>query len=110
MVNDRGKIKWTSLMLPEHVDMLQRMGKQIGIAQPPILDEQQQEELEQKMQTIQIGKTKISITHKTGMHVRTAVGVVTGLKQFEQFLLLDTKDTLYPVRISFSNILDMTIH
>ncbi|PAE16966.1 hypothetical protein CHH91_06910 [Virgibacillus sp. 7505] len=110
MVNDRGKIKWTSLMLPEHVEMLQQMGREIGKTMPPIIDEQQLEELEQKMRSIQVGKTKVSMMYRKGRDAEHASGVVTGLKQSGQYLLLDTKDSLYPLRIPFDHIIDITLH
>ncbi|MFJ6411771.1 hypothetical protein CHI12_05110 [Terribacillus saccharophilus] len=110
MVNDRGKIKWTSLMLPEHVEMLQQMGREIGKATPPIMDEQQLEELEQKVRYIQVGKTKASMMYRKGRNVENASGIVTGLKQSEQYLLLDTMDRLYPIRIPFDHIIDITLH
>lgn len=110
MVNDRGKIKWTSLMLPEHVEMLQQMGREIGKAKPPIMDEQQLEELEQKVRYIQVGKTKASMMYRKGRSVEHASGIVTGLKQSDQYLLLDTRDTLYPIRIPFDHIIDITLH
>nr|WP_318540939.1 YolD-like family protein [Terribacillus saccharophilus] len=108
MVNDRGKIKWTSLMLPEHVEILQQMGRDIGKAKPPIMDEEQLEELEQKVRYIQVGKTKAKMLYRKGPNVEHASGIVTGLKQFEQYLLLDTKNSLYPIRIPFDHIIDIT--
>lgn len=40
-VNDRGTMKWTSLMLPEQVKMLQQLRKEQEYKTKPILDEQQ---------------------------------------------------------------------
>jgi len=42
MVNqnkDRGNIKWTSLMLPEHVQMVKEIWKEEEKVQKPVLDE-----------------------------------------------------------------------
>ncbi|GIP64468.1 hypothetical protein J32TS6_30230 [Virgibacillus pantothenticus] len=41
MVNDRVTIKWTSIMLPEHVEMLEEVWKEQEYKEKPILDEQQ---------------------------------------------------------------------
>ncbi|MET3682221.1 hypothetical protein ABID56_000300 [Alkalibacillus flavidus] len=41
MHHDRGSIKWTSLMLPEHVDALQDIWQVQDNQQPPMLDDQQ---------------------------------------------------------------------
>ncbi|RFA37018.1 hypothetical protein CAI16_02790 [Virgibacillus dokdonensis] len=49
MVNDRGSIKWTSIMMPEHIEMLQEMWKEQDYKEKPILDEQQKEEINTKL-------------------------------------------------------------
>ena len=48
--NDRGTIKWTSLMLPEHVEAIQKLWKEDERVEKAILDEQQLEELEFALQ------------------------------------------------------------
>jgi len=40
-VNDRGTMKWTSLMLPEHIEALNRMWEEQTYKEMPILDEHQ---------------------------------------------------------------------
>ncbi|MYL50241.1 YolD-like family protein [Halobacillus litoralis] len=42
---DRGTIKWTSLMLPEHVEMVKKVWEEDKRIQRPILDEQQKDEI-----------------------------------------------------------------
>ncbi|GGF15217.1 hypothetical protein GCM10010954_12290 [Halobacillus andaensis] len=36
--SDRGKIKWTSLMLPEHVEMVKETYKEQNKVEKPLLD------------------------------------------------------------------------
>ncbi|MDY0405751.1 YolD-like family protein [Virgibacillus sp. 179-BFC.A HS] len=45
-MNDRGSKKWTALMLPEHVELLQSLWHNNPPALPPELDEQQLEILQ----------------------------------------------------------------
>src|SRR5690625_1089400 len=40
-VNDRGTMKWTSIMLPEHIDALNKMWAEQEYKEMPVLDEQQ---------------------------------------------------------------------
>ncbi|WP_101844204.1 YolD-like family protein [Halobacillus sp. Marseille-P3879] len=40
-INDRGTKKWTSLMMPEHVQMVQEVYKEQTRVDKPVLDEQQ---------------------------------------------------------------------
>ncbi|MFY4775881.1 YolD-like family protein [Metabacillus sp. RGM 3146] len=49
MIRDRGNIKWTSMMLPEHVKLLRDWAKEEYLKTKPELDEQ---ELEQLNETI----------------------------------------------------------
>ncbi|GGB58302.1 YolD-like family protein [Virgibacillus dakarensis] len=50
MAHDRGSIKWTSLMIPEHVELLKRTWEELERKQKPMIDEQRQEEINVKLQ------------------------------------------------------------
>lgn len=50
MVNDRGTIKWTTMMLPEHAEALRKLREQQQYKSKPILDVQLIEENEIKLQ------------------------------------------------------------
>src|SRR5690606_1702662 len=45
IINDRGTIKWTSIMLPEHVQMLDKIFNEPEKKKKPVLDEQEVEEI-----------------------------------------------------------------
>ncbi|MFD1360510.1 YolD-like family protein [Lentibacillus salinarum] len=49
MPKDRGSIKWSSLMLPEHVERLKEMWQADGKMKKPTLDEQQAELLNDQL-------------------------------------------------------------
>ncbi|WNB93632.1 YolD-like family protein [Bacillus sp. NEB1478] len=44
MIRDRGTIKWTAMMLPEHVKMLREHQNGLSYGKKPVLDEQKYEE------------------------------------------------------------------
>jgi len=44
MLRDRGRIKWTAMMLPEHVRLLREWQEEEGHTKPVEVDEQQLEE------------------------------------------------------------------
>ncbi|MEC1260406.1 YolD-like family protein [Bacillus swezeyi] len=44
MLKDRGNIKWVSMMLPEHVELLREYHESLQKHEKPILDEQKYEE------------------------------------------------------------------
>ena len=50
MVNDRGNIKWTTLMLPEHAEILRELKVQQNYKTKPMIDEQLIEENELQLQ------------------------------------------------------------
>ncbi|MCD7033267.1 YolD-like family protein [Metabacillus sp. GX 13764] len=47
MIRDRGNIKWTSMMLPEHVKLLREWAKEEEFQPRPELDEQELEILDE---------------------------------------------------------------
>lgn len=49
--SDRGSLKWTSLMIPEHKKMLQEMYAELEHIEQPELDEQEKERLNQTLIT-----------------------------------------------------------
>ncbi len=49
MINDRGAMKWTSLMLPEHVERLRTMKQDHNKRVKPVFDEQFFNELSEKV-------------------------------------------------------------
>lgn len=50
MVNDRGSIKWSSMMLPEHAKLLRKLWEEDNKTNKPILDAQQIEILNRELQ------------------------------------------------------------
>lgn len=59
MHRDRGSIKWTSLMLPEHVEMLQNLEKEENKLSKPDLDPQQIEYCHDLLQFAQTQKRPV---------------------------------------------------
>jgi hypothetical protein len=47
MIQDRGRIKWTSLYLPEHKKMFAKMYEEENDQVKPVIDEQRMEELQE---------------------------------------------------------------
>ncbi|MGP4070662.1 YolD-like family protein [Halobacillus sp. B29] len=65
---DRGTIKWTSLMLPEHVEMVKQVWKEDERIEKPILDEQQMEEMGFKLQRAVSDGLPIQIRYHNGFN------------------------------------------
>ncbi|API93507.1 hypothetical protein J32TS6_38070 [Virgibacillus pantothenticus] len=73
-VYDRGSIKWTSMMLPEHVDLLQDMWKRLEDKEMPILDEQKLAELDLQLQTAIHQDLTVEIKYYNGRDYLTSKG------------------------------------
>lgn len=93
MNKDRGTIKWTSLMLPEHIQRLRAWEQELHDTLPK---EKAEWELEALHQTIQQAhKLKMLITftlYKQGTW-QTTTGIITAIDLNKQHLLLET-DTI----------------
>ncbi|MFC0014435.1 MULTISPECIES: YolD-like family protein [Allobacillus] len=63
MHKDRGTMKWSSLMLPEHVEILQGLWQEDRYEKKPTVDEQQIEWNEQLLQQAYINQSLIQVTH-----------------------------------------------
>lgn len=62
MVNDRGSIKWTSMMLPEHVELLKDLWKTDDKIKKPVIDSQQMEEINYQLLNAHQENKEITIT------------------------------------------------
>jgi hypothetical protein len=63
MIRDRGRIKWTSMMLPEHVKLLRDWAKEDTYERRKELDEQELEELNEVVGEAMEFSKLVSITH-----------------------------------------------
>ncbi|MGP4069402.1 YolD-like family protein [Halobacillus sp. B29] len=77
--NDRGTIKWTSLMLPEHVEVLQKLWKEDERVDKATLDEQQLEEIEFALQRAKSDDLPVEIIHHNGFDYSSTKVKVIGL-------------------------------
>src|SRR5690625_1200082 len=74
MINERDKKKWTSLMLPEHVEALKKVFAETDYVEKPILDEQQQMEMDITLQLALKDNLTVKIKCYTGHDYRTVEG------------------------------------
>jgi hypothetical protein len=81
MVNDRGSIKWTSLMLPEHVELLRTIWREDKRVTRPNLDEQELEVLNIRLLEAYNEQQLIQIEYYQSGRMVTIRG---GIKKFDQ--------------------------
>ncbi|MFC4557329.1 YolD-like family protein [Virgibacillus kekensis] len=104
MENDRGTIKWTSLMLPEHVELLKAMWEEDRITKKPLLDPQEIELLNVKLQNAYNKRSVINLTFYTNKEIVNQIGVISRMDKNRQSLLLKKPDN-QKITVPFSDIL-----
>jgi hypothetical protein len=107
MLKDRGTIKWTSLMLPEHVEQLKQLWEESKLADKPILDEQQLEKLNANCTYALHNKVPISLTYYQQGKEKNIEGQIKKLDSQKNLLYLRTNNHEV-IKIPLTNILNIT--
>ncbi|HLR43525.1 MAG TPA: YolD-like family protein [Pseudogracilibacillus sp.] len=103
-VQDRGTMKWVSLMLPEHVEMLQEVF--VEYKEKPYLDEQKMMDIDRKLKYALYQNAVIDITYYERGAYESIKGKLKKLEQFHQYILIANEDG---TRIPLNNIIDITL-
>jgi hypothetical protein len=74
IIRDRGRIKWTAMMLPEHVKILRDWAKEDLWESHKELDEQQLEKFNEKIVEAKALNKKVAIQYYVGHHYKTLIG------------------------------------
>jgi hypothetical protein len=76
MIRDRGSIKWTSMMLPEHVKLLRDWVKEDGYEQKKEMDEQQLELMNETLSEAIEFDQFVTITHYRDRNYEIVIGKI----------------------------------
>ncbi|ALX48512.1 YolD-like family protein [Lentibacillus amyloliquefaciens] len=101
-VNDRGTKKWTALMMPEHEEMLRKWWAAQDYKEKPILDEQQKEEINARLQAAFHNSLPVEVTYYNRGEFLTAKGKLLNISPFK--LMLEDN-----FAIELQNVLDVSI-
>ncbi|MED1487873.1 MULTISPECIES: YolD-like family protein [Bacillus] len=88
MIKDRGNIKWTSMMLPEHVEMLRQWVKEDQAEPQKELDEQQLEFLNEALLEAMEFHHTVTITYYSHRRYQQITGIIHSCNEQEQTLHL----------------------
>ena len=102
MMNDRGSMKWTSMMLPEHLVEIKKWKEEQFHDKKRELTEWELEEIEQSIQRAFKSKKLITLMLWSNNYLHDKIGLVTGMDPYKKELLLDTDISVK--RISFNDI------
>ncbi len=90
MLKDRGNMKWTAMMLPEHLEKIREWKQEQFYDKKRDLTDWELEEIEQTIQRAFKLRKLVTLTlwHNHNFHDET--GLVTGMDQLKKEMLLDT--------------------
>ena len=108
MIRDRGRIKWTSMMLPEHVKLLRDWVQEDRYEQRKQLDEQQLETMNVTISDAMELDRFVTITHYQGKNYELVIGKIHYWDVLEQKLhIVDRFEEVH--KINLSNIFDVRL-
>lgn len=87
MLHDRGNMKWTSLMLPEHLVQLKEWKKEQYYDKKCDLTEWELEEIEQTIQRAFKLRKIVKLTLWNHNILQNQVGLITGVETYKKELL-----------------------
>lgn len=103
-VCDRGTKKWVSMMLPEHVELLNEVF--VDDKDRPILDEQQMNDIDRKLKYGLAKDVELKMTYYNDGQYETVNGKLAQIDQWRGYIVLLSEDGL---TISLSNIVDVDV-
>ena len=107
MTQDRGTIKWTSLMLPEHVELLKKMWKEDRKKIKPLLDSQEIEWINQQIMESYENQLLIQLAFFENSQTHHIVGKISELHPKTKKINIETEDH-ERVELLFSAILSVS--
>jgi hypothetical protein len=108
MIRDRGRIKWTSMMLPEHVKLLRDWVKEDSYETKREIDEQQLEIMNETLSEALEYDQFVTITHYRHHNYEIVIGKIHYWDELEQKLhMVDKFEEAH--RIPIGDIVDVRI-
>lgn len=105
MIKDRGNIKWTAMMLPEHVEMLRELKQSNDYKTKPILDEHLLEEMNETIRSSMKVNKAVQVTYFKNGNFEIVTGVINHFDLLEQRLQVITSEGI--IQIISKNIIDI---
>lgn len=97
MIRDRGTMKWTAMMLPEHLKLLKEWKQESYVELPRELAEWEQEELQQSIERALVQNKNIMLTIWEKANYLQWSGVIQAIDEENQELLLETMTNTKPI-------------
>ncbi|MFB7140515.1 YolD-like family protein [Gottfriedia sp. NPDC056225] len=108
MIRDRGTIKWTSMMLPEHVKILRDWKVSQNYEQPKDVDEQLLEEMNRQLQQAIHEDASVQITYYKDHYHHNVKGKIGKINLHQNRLSIYEEQAGY-MELYLSDIVDVKI-
>ncbi|GIO22410.1 YolD-like family protein [Oceanobacillus sp. J11TS1] len=109
-IRDRGTMKWTSLMLPEQVELLRKMREERDRKEKPILDEQQIEENGFQLMMAHKDNLLVEIKHYKDYDFRFYQGYIDRINYQDKYInVVEKLGGSDFVKIKFEDIMEVHI-
>jgi hypothetical protein len=103
MNRDRGTIKWTAMMLPEHVKMLREHQNGLNYGRKPVLDEQKYEEFNETICMAMEDNSLLEFTYYQKGETKQLAGHIHYVDELKkQLRVIDQR-----AKVQFLNIADI---
>jgi len=108
MIRDRGRIKWTSMMLPEHVKVLRDWAKEDAYETKKEVDEQHLESMNETIFEAMEFSKMVTVTHYRKQNYELVIGHIHYWDEMNQRIhVVDRFEEVH--RISISSIADVRL-
>ncbi|MGN1386887.1 MAG: YolD-like family protein [Bacillus sp. (in: firmicutes)] len=100
MIKDRGKIKWVSMMLPEHVQMLREWAAEDANEERIVLDEQQAEEINHMIAEAMEHQLLVAISYYDQKRYHVMVGYIHYFDEWKRKLnVIDRFEEVHYIKL-----------
>lgn len=102
-------MKWESskMMMPEHVEMLNKLWEEENDIEKPILSEDQLQELNQTIADACEYRTTVDLQYHKNKRMHVATGTIENMRPQQKQILVETEDGLD--YLSFDEIVDVSV-
>jgi hypothetical protein len=108
MIRDRGNIKWTAMMLPEHVELLREWQKEDAYKSRPELDEQRLEEMNEIIHEAMEFHECLSFTYYANRELHQITGHIHYVDDVNgELRIIDQQENVHLVK--FNKITDVRV-
>ncbi|MFA1820769.1 YolD-like family protein [Virgibacillus oceani] len=109
IVQDRGNIKWSTLMLPEHAELLKELWAEDKKAVKPILDPQEIENMNHQLEEAYVHQHAVTLSiYEKGIEMDYA-GKIKNMDKERKCIILKRKYN-GEIKINFDSVIGFTIN